>query len=106
MNSVSKLHMELGSNGTLLNMKFLPEFFDTQEGIDNFCALLETLVELKINHCQINVVRREDLIAAKKTPEQFSGLTIRVAGYTAFFVELADDLQDEIIARTAFGGND
>ena len=106
LNSVSKLHMELGSNGTLLNMKFLPEFFDTQEGIDNFCALLETLVELKINHCQINVVRREDLIAAKKTPEQFSGLTIRVAGYTAFFVELADDLQDEIIARTAFGGND
>ena len=85
-------------------MKFLPEFFETEEGIENFCALLQMIVELKINHCQINVVRREDLLAAKKNPEQFSGLTIRVAGYTAFFVELADDLQDEIIARTAFGG--
>lgn len=106
VNSVSKLHMELGSNGTLLNMKFLPEFFDTETGIENFCALLQTIVELKINHCQINVVRREDLIAAKEAPEQFSGLTIRVAGYTAFFVELADDLQDEIIARTAFGGEE
>ncbi len=104
LNSVSKLHSELGSNGTLLNMKFLPEFFETEEGIDNFCAILQTIVELKINHCQINVVRKEDLLAAKKNPEQFSGLTIRVAGYTAFFVELADDLQDEIIARTAFGG--
>lgn len=104
LNSVSKLHSELGSNGSLLNMKFLPEFFETEEGIENFCALLQMIVELKINHCQINVVRREDLLAAKKNPEQFSGLTIRVAGYTAFFVELADDLQDEIIARTAFGG--
>ena len=104
LNSVSKLHSELGSNGSLLNMKFLPEFFDTEQGIENFCALLRTVVELKINHCQINVVRRADLLAAKKNPEQFSGLTIRVAGYTAFFVELADDLQDEIIARTSFGG--
>ena len=104
LNSVSRLRGELGSNGTLLNMKFLPEFFETEEGVDNFCALLQTIVELGIHHCQINVVRREDLLAAKENPEQFSGLTIRVAGYTAFFVELADDLQDEIIARTAFGG--
>ncbi len=104
LNSVSKLHSELGSNGSLLNMKFLPEFFQTETGIENFCALLRTIVDLKINHCQVNVVNREDLIAAKKMPEQFSGLTIRVAGYTAFFVELADDLQDEIIARTTYGG--
>lgn len=106
LNSVSKLHSELGSNGSLLNMKFLPEFFDSEKGIDNFCSLLRTFVELNINHCQINVVRREDLLAAKENPEQFSGLTIRVAGYTAFFVELADDLQDEIIARTSFGGQE
>ncbi|MDD7114397.1 MAG: glycine radical domain-containing protein, partial [Lachnospiraceae bacterium] len=42
-------------------------------------------------------------IAAKKNPEQYRSLTVRVAGYTAYFTELAGDLQDEIIARTSYG---
>lgn len=103
LRSVANLDMTYGSNGTLLNMKFLPDFFKTDEGIDKFIALLKTLVKLKINHCQFNVVNREDLIAAQKEPELFGGLTIRVAGYTAYFVELNKDLQNEIIARTVFG---
>lgn len=104
LNSVAKLNMAQGSNGSLLNMKFLPEFFTTETGIENFCALLRTIVELNIIHCQINVVNRDELLRAKEKPEAYQSLTIRVAGYTAFFVELADDLQNEIIARTAFGG--
>ena len=84
-------------------MKFIPEFFKTKEGVAKFCAMLRSVVDLKINHVQINVVNREDLLAAKKNPEQYQSLTIRVAGYTAFFVELDNDLQNEIIARTVFG---
>ena len=83
-------------------MKFLPEFFRTQSGIDKFARMLRTFVELEIPHVQFNVVRKEDLIAAKKNPEAYRGLTVRVAGYTAYFVELADKLQDEIIARTSY----
>lgn len=41
-------------------------------------------------------------MAAKKNPEQYRNLTVRVAGYTAYFVELAGELQDEIIARTSY----
>lgn len=103
LKSVSRIDSILGSNGTLLNMKFLPEFFSTKEGIKKFSAMLRTFVNLKINHVQFNVVRKEDLIAAKKNPEKYRSLTIRVAGYTAYFTELASDLQDEIIARTSYG---
>jgi len=103
LRSVSKIAAKDGSNGTLLNMKFLPEFFKTEEGIAKFASFLRTFVRLRINHVQFNVVRREDLLAAKAHPEAWRSLTVRVAGYTAYFTELADDLQDEIIARTSYG---
>lgn len=102
LNSVARLDRNLTSNGGLLNMKFLPEFFRTETGIDKFAAFLRTFVDLEIPHIQFNVVRREDLIAARENPEQYRGLTIRVAGYTAYFTELADELQQEIIDRTSY----
>ena len=103
LKSVSKLDKLLTSNGGLLNMKFLPEFFKTETGIDKFAKMLRSFVDLEIPHIQFNVVRKEDLLAAKKNPEQYRGLTIRVAGYPAYFIELADELQNEIIARTSYG---
>ncbi len=104
LTSVSRINSKLGSNGTLLNMKFLPQFFKTEEGIHKFSSLLRAFVELRINHVQFNVVNREELLAAQKNPDGFPNLTIRVAGYTAYFTELAKELQDEIIARTAYDG--
>jgi formate C-acetyltransferase len=103
LRSVSRIDAKNGSNGTLLNMKFLPEFFRSEEGIAKFASFLRTFVRLHINHVQFNVVRKEDLLAAKANPEAWRGLTVRVAGYTAYFLELANDLQDEIIARTSYG---
>lgn len=103
LRSVSRINATDGSNGTLLNMKFLPEFFKTEEGIGKFAAFLRTFVRLRISHVQFNVIRKEDLLAAKSRPEEWRGLTVRVAGYTAYFTELANDLQDEIIARTSYG---
>jgi formate C-acetyltransferase len=102
LKSVSRIDSMLGSNGTLLNMKFLPEFFKTERDLQKFSTFLRTFVKLKIHHVQFNVIRNEDLLEAKKKPEQHRSLTIRVAGYTAYFTELADDLQDEIIARTSY----
>ena len=100
--SVSKIPCDCTTNGGLLNMKFLPEFFSTEQGIDKFANFLRTFVDLKIPHVQFNVVRKEDLLQAQKTPEQYHSLTVRVAGYTAYFVELATELQNEIIARTSY----
>lgn len=102
LQSVAKLPFTKASNGTLLNMKFLPQFFKTETGIKKFTQLLRSVCELGISHIQFNVLREEDLRAAQKEPENHRGLTVRVAGYTAYFTELAPDLQDEIIARTAY----
>ena len=103
LKSVSKFDNKLTTNGGLLNMKFLPEFFKTDEGIEKFILFMRGFVDLKIPHIQFNVVRREDLIAAIKNPEKYRSLTVRVAGYTAYFTELAGELQNEIIARTNYG---
>ena len=103
LKSVSRLDNILTTNGGLLNMKFLPEFFKTENGMDKFSKFLRTFVDLEIPHIQFNVLRREDLLEAQKNPENYRSLTVRVAGYTAYFTELAGELQNEIIARTSYG---
>lgn len=103
LKSVSRVDSSLGSNGTLLNMKFTPEFFKTQDNIQKFSSFIRAFVRLKINHVQFNVVTREDLVNARKRPEEYRGLLVRVAGYTAYFTELAGELQEEIIERTTHG---
>lgn len=102
LQSVGRLDNNLTSNGGLLNMKFLPEFFATEQGIKKFAMFLRTFVDLKIPHIQFNVLHKEDLQEAKKNPEKYRSLTVRVAGYTAYFTELDGKLQDEIIARTQY----
>lgn len=102
LKSVSRMKNSYTTNGGLLNMKFLPEFFKTETGMMKFENFLRAFVDLEVPHIQFNVVRRADLLDAKVHPEQHRSLTIRVAGYTAYFVELAGKLQDEIIERTAY----
>jgi hypothetical protein len=102
LKSVSKLPFEMASNGALLNMKFLPRFFKTDAGIGKFVNFLRTFCKLGISHIQFNVLNEADLRAAQKEPEKYRGMTVRVAGYTAYFTELAADLQEEIIARTSY----
>lgn len=103
LKSVSMLDNHLTTNGGLLNMKFLPEFFKTESNIGKFAQFLRAFVDLEIPHIQFNVLRKEDLLAAQKEPENYRGLTVRVAGYTAYFTELSGELQNEIIARTSYG---
>lgn len=102
LKSVSSISDSCTTNGGLLNMKFLPSFFATEEGREKFEMFLRSFVDLEIPHIQFNVVNREDLLDAKAHPEKHRSLTIRVAGYTAYFVELDGKLQDEIIARTSY----
>ncbi len=102
LNSVSKINLELASNGTLLNMKFLPSFFDGHEAIKKFVLLLRGFSRLKIPHIQFNVVSAETLRQAQANPEEYRSLVVRVAGYSAYFIELDRELQDEIISRTGF----
>jgi formate C-acetyltransferase len=102
LRSVSKINLRLASNGTLLNMKFLPVFFEGKNALEKFVTLLRGFCKLEIPHVQFNVVSAKTLRKAQADPEQYRHLVVRVAGYSAYFTELDKELQDEIIRRTEF----
>jgi formate C-acetyltransferase len=102
LRSVGKLNLTLASNGTLLNMKFLPDALEGRENLANFVALLRAFSQLGIPHVQFNVVSAETLRKAQAEPEAYRNLVVRVAGYSAYFTELDRALQDEIVERTEF----
>jgi len=101
LKSVSKLDNTLLSNGTLLNVKFTPSTLEGQQGLNKLADFLCAFTRLKLQHVQFNVVNAEQLREAQKRPQDFAGLVVRVAGYSAFFVELSKEIQDDIIGRTA-----
>ncbi len=70
---------------------------------DRVCRMIETYFQSGGIHIQLNYVTKEELCHAKKAPEQYQGLKVRVSGFSAPFVKLEDGTQDEIIARTAKG---
>ncbi|MDN6088877.1 MAG: formate C-acetyltransferase, partial [Enterobacterales bacterium] len=101
LKSVSKLDNYLLSNGTLLNVKFTPSTLEGQAGLNKLADFLGAFTKLKLQHIQFNVVNAETLRAAQAKPQDYAGLVVRVAGYSAFFVELSKEIQDDIIRRTA-----
>jgi formate C-acetyltransferase len=99
LKTVSKLDNMLMVNGSLLNLKFQPNTLKGKEGIEKFANFLRAYTKLKIQHIQFNVQTRETLLEAQKNPENYRGLVVRVAGYSAFFVDLNEKIQNDIIAR-------
>ena len=91
--------------GTLLNMKLDPQMINSENGIRQVMAMLKGMCSLGVFHVQFNVVSQDKLIEAQKHPEENRDLLVRVAGYTAFFVELGKEVQDDIIARTVQHGD-
>jgi trans-4-hydroxy-L-proline dehydratase len=97
--SASKIdHLRTG--GTLLNQKFSPQFFEDEDSYDHLTALIRSYFSLDGHHIQFNVVNAETLKDAQKHPELYRDLIVRVAGYSDYFNDLGEDLQNEIIRRT------
>jgi len=97
--SASKIdHLRTG--GTLLNQKFSPQFFEDEDSYDCLTALIRSYFSLDGHHIQFNVVNAETLKDAQKHPELYRDLIVRVAGYSDYFNDLGEDLQNEIINRT------
>jgi formate C-acetyltransferase len=87
--------------GTLLNMKFLPSALKTESDREKLLFLVHTFFEdYGGKHIQFNVIDRETLVDAKAHPENYQNLIVRVAGYSALWVELSEAIQNELIART------
>ena len=83
----------------LLNQKFLPQFLEG-DFKELFYSYLKTWGDMGISHCQFNVVDKETLLEAQEHPERHTDLIVRVAGYSAYFIDLSKGLQDNIIERT------
>jgi formate C-acetyltransferase len=99
--SVSKLPTNRILGGVLLNQKLSPSALTNETQKEKLISIIRTFFEtLRGWHVQYNIVSRDTLLAAKKNPENYRDLVVRVAGYSAFFTTLSPDTQDDIIART------
>jgi pyruvate formate-lyase/glycerol dehydratase family glycyl radical enzyme len=88
------------TGGTLLNQKFTPRLLADDAGLDGLVQMVRSYFRLDGHHIQFNVVDADTLRAAQAQPGQYRDLIVRVAGYSDYFCDLGQTLQDEIIART------
>ena len=94
----------LKSGGTLLNLKFTPSLVATDEGLDKWGHLVRGYFRMDGHHVQFNVVDADTLRRARENPEEHRDLIVRVAGYSDYFCDLSEALQEEIIQRTGHEG--
>lgn len=90
----------LRTGGTLLNQKFTPQLLDDDDGVTKLSQLIRSYFRMDGHHIQFNVVTADTLRKAQKEPEKYRDLIVRVAGYSDYFVDLGESLQNEIIHRT------
>ncbi len=103
LKSAAKIdHVRTG--GTLLNQKFTPDFFKDNESLDKVTKLIRSYFRMDGHHIQFNVVSVETLRDAQIHPEKYRDLIVRVAGYSDYFNDLTEELQNEIIRRTEHKG--
>jgi formate C-acetyltransferase len=98
--SISKMSNDTMNIGMVHNFKIMSGLLDTPQGEEGLITLLRTASILGNGEMQFNYLDNETLIDAQAHPERYRDLIVRVAGYSAFFVELCKDVQDEIISRT------
>lgn len=84
----------------LLNIKMSPASVQGEAGTERLIAFIKAWRDLKLWHLQFNIINQKTLLDAQKNPENYRSLLVRVAGYSAYFVQLSPNLQDDIILRT------
>lgn len=97
--SLSKLD-QTKSGGTLLNVRFVPSLLKREEDLKKLVALIRAYFNMGGHHIQFNIVDTQTLLDAQKVPDDYKDLLVRVAGYSDYFNDMTEQLQNEIIART------
>lgn len=100
--SVSKLSTLLMTGGQLLNMRISPSALVDSDDLKKFAALIRTFFRLYGWHVQFNTISTDILKDAQKHPEKYTDLVVRVAGYSALFIALDPDVQEDIIGRMEY----
>ena len=99
LRSVAKIDHVGAVRATLLNQRLSPTQLAGEKGFELWHNYIKTWADLGIDHVQFNMVDNETLRAAQKEPEKYSELIVRIAGYSAHFVDMNKKMQDTIIAR-------
>ena len=100
VNSVAKIDQFRPLIGTLLNMKFDPVIVKGDKGLNILGSVVKAYFDEYGEHIQINVIDEKTLRDAQKHPEKYPNLMVRVAGYSAYFIELDQEVQEDVIRRT------
>lgn len=87
------------AGGIALNLRIHPSVLSRPDGVKKLVDMTKTYFERGGMEVQYNVVDTATLRAAQQTPDEYRDLVVRIAGYSAYFVELGRDLQNDIIAR-------
>lgn len=98
--SLSKIDATLLPQGYVFNLKFTPNIVNNPENLQKFVSFNRSLNDYGIFHIQYNILDGNTLLDAQRHPENYKDLLIRVSGYSAYFVELGQDVQDHLIQRT------
>lgn len=97
--SFAKPHLSRVANGGPLTIELTDSMFRDEESTEKTARFVKTFIDLGGHQMQINAVNREKLIDAKKHPEKYKNLIVRVWGWSGYFVELDECYQDHIIKR-------
>ena len=100
LRSIEKIDQKYGIGGIATNLRFTKKLMDTPEGRAAVKEYIKTFMAHDCFEVQFNVVDQKDLIEAKQQPEKHRTLMVRVAGYSDYFVNLSEEIQDEIIKRS------
>ena len=103
MHSIAKLDQSKGIGGIATNYRFAKNFITAPNGNAAVCSFVRTFMENDCFEIQFNVIDKKDLLDAREHPENYRTLLVRVAGYSDYFVNLAENVKDEVIARTENG---
>ncbi|MBN1321397.1 MAG: hypothetical protein JXA87_11230, partial [Thermoleophilia bacterium] len=102
MRSVAKLDLARASGGAVLNMRFNPDGLKDESKMKRFAQMLKTFCATGGDLIQFNIVSSQTLRDAQAHPEEYRDLLVRVATYSAYFVDVPLEMQNDIIARTEF----
>ena len=88
------------SGGTLLNVRLVPSLLKTRDDQRKLASLIRAYFKFGGHHIQFNIVDTATLRDAQQHPDDYRDLLVRVAGYSDYFNDMTEQLQNEIIART------
>ncbi|MFC1941526.1 glycine radical domain-containing protein [Chloroflexota bacterium] len=91
------------ARAAVLNQKFPATLMQSTEALEKLANLTQTFLTSGGSHIQYNILDHQKLLDARKHPERYNDLIVRVAGYSAYWVHLTPEIQDDVIARTEQG---